>query len=340
MLYSIFSVQDHYPGCSRSVPQFYSEILAQAEWAERCGYDAFFVAEHHFHEYGVVPNPAVMLAAISQRTSRIRLGSAISAVTFHNPLTVAENYAMLDILSNGRLLFGVGSGYLPHEYAGYGIDSATKRERFDENLGIIERALRGQSIPVEGCGNTVSDVIINVLPSSAAGIPLYIAILRPEVAFHIGRQGRNFISVPYASVNSLDGIADMITDYGRGAREAGHQAGDAIFAMHALVADTDSAAREAAEPSFRRYVESRLYAREQTYDELVASGLGLFGSVATVARGVLQLQALGVRHLMLLQNFGLMPHESVRRSMEMFMTQVAPLVQEQIADLGSPLAES
>ena len=81
-------------------------MLEQARQAERLGYDTFWVAEHHFHEYGAVPNPAVFLAALSQ-TRRLRLGTAISILTFHNPLTVAENYALVDQLSQGRLSLGV-----------------------------------------------------------------------------------------------------------------------------------------------------------------------------------------------------------------------------------------
>ncbi len=140
---SIFSVQDHYPGRGRSIAQLYEQVLAQAEFAEAEGYDTFFVAEHHFHEYGVVPNPLIMLSAMSQRTRRIRLGTAISILTFHDPLTVAEGYAMVDVLSGGRLTLGVGSGYLKHEFEGYGIHPAEKRERFDENLAIVEKALAG-----------------------------------------------------------------------------------------------------------------------------------------------------------------------------------------------------
>src|SRR5436190_16431327 len=119
MRMSIFSVVDHYPSRERTVARLYAELIAQAELAEQLGYDTFWLAEHHFHEYGAVPNPAVMLSAIAQRTKTLKLGTAISILTFHNPLTVAESYAMVDVLSGGRLMYGVGSGYLGHEFAGY-----------------------------------------------------------------------------------------------------------------------------------------------------------------------------------------------------------------------------
>src|SRR5436305_15156772 len=109
MRYSIFSVNDHHPRLPRTVPQLYGQVMRQCELAELLGYDTFFCAEHHFHEYGVVPDPAVMLSALAQRTRRIRLGSAISILTFHDPRRVAETYSMAHLMSRRRRALCVGS---------------------------------------------------------------------------------------------------------------------------------------------------------------------------------------------------------------------------------------
>ena len=220
MRLSIFSVQDHYPDRPRTLPRLYEQVIAQAELAEQLGYDTFFVAEHHFHEYGAVPNPAVMLSTLAQRTKRLRLGSAISILTFHNPLTVAESYAMVDVLSGGRMVLGVGSGYLKHEFAGYQIDSAEKRERFDENLAILKRALRGERITFRGKFYTLDAVQINVLPMQQP-IPFYVAILNRVGAYHVGRQGNAIMCVPYASVDHFDEIGPMVAEFREGRAEAG-----------------------------------------------------------------------------------------------------------------------
>src|SRR5204862_1188536 len=129
MRYSIFSVNDHHPRLARTVPQLYGQVMRQCELAELLGYDTFFCAEHHFHEYGVVPDPAVMLSALAQRTRCIRLGSAISILTFHDPRRIAETYAMLDLMSGGRLVFGVGSGYLAPASVGCASDPKEQRAR-------------------------------------------------------------------------------------------------------------------------------------------------------------------------------------------------------------------
>ena len=112
MLLSAASISDHYPDRERTVPALYAEVLGQGILADELGYHALFLAEHHFHQYGAVPNPAVLLASLAQRTKQLRLGTSISVLPFRNPALVAEDYAMLDVLSNGRLELGVGSGYL------------------------------------------------------------------------------------------------------------------------------------------------------------------------------------------------------------------------------------
>src|SRR6185369_6874207 len=134
----------------RDTKEFYDELLEQAQLADELGFDSFWVAEHHFHPYGVIPRAAIWLAAASQRTRRIRLGAAVVVLPFEHPLRTAEDYAMVDLLSNGRLSIGVGSGYLNHEFGGFGISLAEKRERFDEALAIIRKAWSGERVAHEG----------------------------------------------------------------------------------------------------------------------------------------------------------------------------------------------
>jgi alkanesulfonate monooxygenase SsuD/methylene tetrahydromethanopterin reductase-like flavin-dependent oxidoreductase (luciferase family) len=332
MRLSIFSVQDHYPRASRTVPQLYGEIIAQAEHAEALGYDTFWVAEHHFHEYGAVPNPAVMLATLAQRTKTLKLGTAISILTFHNPLTVAETYAMVDVLSGGRLVYGVGSGYLAHEFAGYGIDPAEKRDRFDENLAAVQQLLSGARVTASGRYAHIDAVQLNVLPLQNP-VPVYVAILRKEAAYFVGKQGHNMLCVPYASLDSFDDIATLIAEFKRGRTESGQPATEnsAAVTLHTHVAESDAQARENAEGPFNLYVDTRLYARKSTYDDAMRNGLHLFGSVETITDKLFALHRMGVGHVMTLQNFGLMPQSLVQASMTRLMRDVLPRLRERVA---------
>jgi alkanesulfonate monooxygenase SsuD/methylene tetrahydromethanopterin reductase-like flavin-dependent oxidoreductase (luciferase family) len=335
MLMSIFSVQDHYPAGSRSVADFYGEIIAQAELADRVGCDTFWLAEHHFHEYGVVPNPAVMLAALAQRTTRLRLGTAISVLTFHHPLTVAESYAMVDVLSGGRLVYGVGSGYLPHEFAGYAIDPAEKRERFDENLSLVRRLLAGERVSSKGRFHCIDAVALNVR-SLQRDVPIYVAVLRREAAYFVGKQGSNLMCVPYASVESFADIGELVAEYRRGRVEHGLPTADedTVVTLHTHVADSDAQARRNAEAAFNLYVDTRLYAKKSTYDDAMRNGLHLFGSVETVTDKLVALHRMGVRHVSALQNFGMLAQPLVLESMERMMREVMPRVADRIGGSG------
>jgi alkanesulfonate monooxygenase SsuD/methylene tetrahydromethanopterin reductase-like flavin-dependent oxidoreductase (luciferase family) len=325
MKISVFSVMDHYPRNARSVPELYQEVTHQVILADELGYDTFFSAEHHFHEYGVVPNPAVLLASLASRTRRIRLGTAISVLAFRNPLEVAEDYAMLDVLSGGRLTLGVGSGYLKHEFAGYRIDQAEKRERFDEALVLLERLLKGERVTHDGRFNTLDAVRINVQPVQQE-VPLYVAILRKEAAYHVGRQGRRMMCVPYAALDSFEEIGEMIAAFHRGREDAGltdHRDAAAV-ALHTHVAGSDEEARRNAAEAFDLYVATRLYAKSAVYDDVIRTGLALFGSTETVSVKLRRLEQMGLDHVMTLQNFGGLSDELVQRSMRTLMADALP----------------
>jgi alkanesulfonate monooxygenase SsuD/methylene tetrahydromethanopterin reductase-like flavin-dependent oxidoreductase (luciferase family) len=240
---------------------------------------------------------------------------------------VAENYAMVDVLSGGRLVYGVGSGYLPHEFAGYAIDPAEKRDRFDENLAIVRRLLAGERVSAKSRFSHVDAVALNVQPLQKE-VPIYVAVLRREAAFHIGKQGNNLMCVPYASVDHFNEIGDLIGDYRRGRAEAGFAPSDddAVVTLHTHVAESDAAARRNAETAFNLYVDTRLYAKKSTYDDAMRNEVHLFGSVETVADKLVALHRMGVRHVSTLQNFGMLAQPLVRESMERMMREVMPKV--------------
>jgi alkanesulfonate monooxygenase SsuD/methylene tetrahydromethanopterin reductase-like flavin-dependent oxidoreductase (luciferase family) len=325
---SLFSVNDHYPGRPRTVAELYDEVLHQSEMAERLGYDTFFCAEHHFHEYGVVPDPAVMLTAIAQRTTRIRVGTAISILTFHDPRRVAETYTMVDLLSGGRLVLGVGSGYLPHEFVGYGKDPKEKRDRFNENLDIVRRLMAGETLVYSGRFSASEKVVLNVLPHQGRVPPIYVAVLAREGAYHVGRQTNRIFTVPYASCRNFDDIGTMLAEFRRGRADVGLPAADDdhVFTLHTYVAATDEEARAHAKAAYDLYVATRLYAAKHTYEDVIANGICLFGSVETVTRKLCRLHEMGIRHVATLHNFGGLDPALVERSMTLLAREVMPQV--------------
>ena len=333
MRYSIFSVNDHHPRLPRTVPQLYGQIIRQAELADELGYDTFFCAEHHFHEYGVVPDPAVMLAVISQRTRRVRLGTAISILTFHDPRRIAETYSELDTLTGGRLVFGVGSGYLAHEFVGYDRDPKEKRDRFNENLDIVQRLMAGETLSYSGRFSRSDKVVLNVRPHEGRVPPIYVAVLARDAAYHVGKQKNRLFTVPYASCKDFLDIGVMHTDFRRGQAEAGVAASDDdhVYTFHAYVARTEDEAREQAKAAYDLYVDTRLYAKKHTYEDILANGICLFGSVENVAAKLCRLHDMGIRHVATMHNFGALDAQLVERSMTLLAREVMPAVRARTA---------
>jgi alkanesulfonate monooxygenase SsuD/methylene tetrahydromethanopterin reductase-like flavin-dependent oxidoreductase (luciferase family) len=137
----------HYP--YDNDPQRYDTALAaqvyekhMEEWlaAERLGFDCIFLSEHHFTAYNLLPSPNVMLAALAARTERIRIGVMVNVVPFHEPLRLAEEAAMLDVLSHGRLEVGVGRGIDFQEVQKLGMDFDELRPRFQEGIELMLKA--------------------------------------------------------------------------------------------------------------------------------------------------------------------------------------------------------
>ena len=333
MRYSVFSVNDHHPRLARTVPELYQQVIHSCELAERLGFDTFFCAEHHFHEYGVVPDPAVMLSALAQRTRRIRLGTAISILTFHDPRRIAETYAMVDMMSGGRLVFGVGSGYLAHEFVGYGKDPKEKRDRFNENLEIVRRLMGGETLSYKGQYSTSEKVVLNVLPHEGRVPPIYVAVLAREAAYHVGKQKNRIFTVPYASCKDFADIGTMMAEYRKGRAEAGmpQDGDDHVFTLHTYVARSDEEAKQQAKAAYDLYVDTRLYAKKHVYEDIIVNGINLFGSVETVVTKMCQLHEMGIRHVATMHNFGALDPALVERSMTLFAREVMPQVESRIA---------
>jgi alkanesulfonate monooxygenase SsuD/methylene tetrahydromethanopterin reductase-like flavin-dependent oxidoreductase (luciferase family) len=329
---SILSVADHYPDGARSTGELYRAVIDQAVLAETLGYEACFVAEHHFHPYGAVPNPAVLLSSIAARTKRLRLGPAITVLPFRDPRTVAEDYALLDQLSGGRLILGVGSGYLKHEFAGFGRDPAEKRDRFDENLALVKRLLRGERVAHAGTFTTLDAVQLNVTPAQPE-MPIYIAALNKEAVYHIGRQGNGLLTIPYGTLENFEQIGALQEAFARGRAEANvppmpHGLAPHITTFHTYVAPSDAEAEMLVRDAFELYCRTRLYAKPWTYEQIRENGLALFGSIERVAEKLIALQRMGIEHVATMSNFGALSPARVTTSMRLMMEAVMPIVRK------------
>ncbi len=327
MKLGIFSVMDFHPEQQRSAAGFYREMIELAVNAEALGYDSAWVAEHHFANYGLCPSPAVLLAAIAQRTEKIRLGPAVCVLPFHDPVKVAEEYAVLDVVSDGRLDFSAGRGYLEHEYAGHSVDREESQARFDEALEVIELAWKGQPFEYTGRFHRYPRLAINTLPLQRPTPPITLAALSPTTYARIGAQGYHLVAVPYI-LEELSVLKGLLAGYTEQAQDNGHTSTHprVTVAFHMHVAATQAEAEARARPYIARYCETRAVGNTKTFDQLMQRRLIAVGDPQHVASILQQLASFGVERVLCLMNFGGMPFALVQDSLALTAREVMPLV--------------
>ena len=331
---SIFSVVDHYADGLRDKATLYRELIEQIVLADRLGFDTAWIAEHHFVDYGIVPNPAVLLAHLAARTTRIKLGPAVAVLPFRDPRLLAEDFAMLDQLSGGRAVLGVGSGYVAPEYAGFGLSFADKHQRFNESLAILRSLLAGNRVTYQGEYYQLNEVSLN-LPPIARDVPIRIATGRKEAVAEIGRQGDSLMFMAYTLCQRIDETGPVVDLFRCARAQAGHLPTGASVAvgLHTHVGTTDAAARASVLPAFDRYASTRVKAKRRSYDDALDAGVVLFGSPERVAARLIDLHHMGVDEVLTLGNFGLMDSAAVDESMHRLIHEVMPMVN---AELGLP----
>jgi len=311
-----FTVVDGYPDRPDGDAGRVTEVVRLAGAAEAAGLSSLWVAEHHFHLGGGCPSPPVLLAACGMSTQRIRLGSLVSVLPFHRPIDVAEEYALVDRLIGGRLNLGVGSGYLASEFAGFGVDPAEKRTRFDSALEFLRDAFAGRPVRVGGAGAPA--VTLNVRPLQQPHPPLWIAVQRREAIPHVARQRTSLALIPYATVDRPEELGEEIAEYRRAAPPGFR--GEVAVALHLYAGPRPQAARSA----LARYVRSRLEygspfleqkaqqrPQHATPEAIERSGLALFGTAEELVPRLEEFSRLGVDELLGIFDFGgLSPEEA------------------------------
>ena len=158
--------------------RIYHEAVEQIQYAEELGFDAVWLAEHHFTRFGIIPSAIPFATYVAAHTKTIRIGTGVSVLTFHNPIFMAEETAMLDVLSNGRLDFGVGRGQVVYEYNNFKVEYDSRTQRFQEIVDIILGLWSTPGFTYHGKYYTVDDMTIAPVPVQRPHPPMYLAVSR------------------------------------------------------------------------------------------------------------------------------------------------------------------
>ncbi|HEV8341917.1 MAG TPA: LLM class flavin-dependent oxidoreductase [Candidatus Binatia bacterium] len=211
------------PGLDGSVPEFYRKMFEQIEEMDRLELDHIWVTEHHFGHYGgTLPHPPTFMSAIARTTERIRLGVAVSVLPLHNPIEVAESYAMVDVVSNGRLDFGLGKGSELIEYKRSGVSFEEATGRMKEGTEIIRQAWSDEPVNFRGEFFHYDDVRVLPKPVQRPHPPLWVGCARSEDSFRwAGENGFNLMTLPYL-YKEPDLLPGLVRVYRAALARAGH----------------------------------------------------------------------------------------------------------------------
>ena len=297
---------DHANGADRL-----HSIVEQAAYGEELGFDSVWLAEHHFHSFGgILSSPPVIGAAIAQRTDKIRIGTAVTLLPYHNPLRIAEDYATLDCLSDGRLEFGIGHGFIKWESLTFGTPLQELRERFQENLAIILKAWSETKFTHEGRFYRYDGIEVLPRPVQRPYPTVWMGATSTEESFAFaGRSAFHLMLIPF--LHEIDELSTMVQAYkkarqaagydpatarviamyhiyvGESAAEAHATAEPALAAYHAAAAEARNLTQGIPEPeSYRTHDEHRAKMRKLTFNDLVGQNRVLVGSAAEVREKV------------------------------------------------------
>ncbi|WP_395710356.1 LLM class flavin-dependent oxidoreductase [Reyranella sp.] len=330
------------------------EILQDAvdktKIADQGGMGISWFAEHHFSNYGVCGSPLTMAAACAPQTRRIKLASGILVMPLYSPVRVAEEIAMVDSLSEGRLIVGVGTGYQPFEFDRFGVDLDESKVLFEEYMEVIEQGLTQEFIELEGKHFTLPRTHIGARPYRGKP-PIWVAGHSPEV--HKWAAQRNYPMIVIGRFEPSERVAAQRPYFEQLLISAGHDARMLQWGLlrHCCVTESKQEALEFAEnarwqlrvaSSLRRRREVQVghvimgdepMPNEASIDDILATQM-VGGVQHCIERGIEEIRRTGACHIALFFQIGDFSFAKSTRSLELFVTKVIPGIEKELGPLG------
>jgi alkanesulfonate monooxygenase SsuD/methylene tetrahydromethanopterin reductase-like flavin-dependent oxidoreductase (luciferase family) len=327
-----FGIFDHLDRGGRPMTELYEQRLAIAALYDRTGFYAYHLAEHHSTPLGMAPSPGMFLSAIAQRTKTLRFGPLVYLLPLYHPLRLAEEIAMLDHLSQGRLEVGIGRGRSPIELMLYGQDVDAAQSVYEETLAVLELAFKEERLSFTGKHFSFDNVPIELRPRQLPHPPFWYGVGTPDSAEEYGARGFNAVTLAKAepaavlakrfyAASSRGGFRDRLMGIcrfivvGETDREAEALAARAYPVWHQSFFEL-----------FYRYGQKPVQTTwAPSFAEMQASGLAFAGAPATVAKALrAQLEAVDANYLVGQFVFGDMSLAESRKSIALFAERVMP----------------
>jgi alkanesulfonate monooxygenase SsuD/methylene tetrahydromethanopterin reductase-like flavin-dependent oxidoreductase (luciferase family) len=350
--FGYFTLMDNPPayGARRRDPnRFFHEVMEEAVFAEQIGLHSVWLPEHHFGLFGCLGATATALGYLAARTSRIKLAPATIVLPCHHPIAVAEQFCTLDQVSGGRAVFSAGRGYDRREYEAFGIPFEESRERFDEGMLLVQKAMAEEDFTFHGKYYQVPEAV-TVLPRPVQRPhpPLYVAAFSRPTVEMAARHGFNVIFAPFAAAMMFGSLAEAAAEFRRLATAAGHPDSQVMCSYFFGLAD-DAAAEQRFKERVLFYLQSVTPAFPGDPDtapphiayfvdivrRLQAMSPGDLGERSVVTGDaerciahLKRVEAAGIAEVILYFNVGLYPHGETMRMMERFAREVMPAFRE------------
>jgi alkanesulfonate monooxygenase SsuD/methylene tetrahydromethanopterin reductase-like flavin-dependent oxidoreductase (luciferase family) len=328
--------------------ELFQKQLEEVELAERIGIDQIWFYEHHLQPTAPVPSPNLLIAAAARTTRHIRFASMVNILPFRNPLLVAEEAAMLDNLTGGRLDMGLGRGLRPPEFEAFDVEQEKSREMFLESFEVIRRVWADENFVHRGKYWTVRKDAPLAPPLVQRPHPPFLVTAQSEESLRWAAQ----YDIPFVQIDSMVEQAGRDAALYRGVQTAhGHKPQPRLYLMREIyVGEDDARARAEARPYLLQYWElwnrytqltrgGRLpdsydFWRRQapmlhamSFEEIIAHDMVLLGSPGTVAEAILRIASrLDLMGLAMIFKLGAMPYDMVERSMRLFGEEVVPRI--------------
>ncbi|MBM4438919.1 MAG: LLM class flavin-dependent oxidoreductase [Candidatus Rokubacteria bacterium] len=186
---------------SRRIPltEVYARAFARIDVMDRTGYDCVWLAEHHFSTYSVCPSINVMATHIAARTTNVRIGMAVSLAAFYNPLRLAEEVALVDVLSGGRVNWGAGRGFDRHEFEAFGVPPMESSDRFRECVEIVLAAWRNERVSYQGRYWSYDGIEVLPKPHQSPHPPVWLAATSPDSIRRAAEKGYDILQDPHST---------------------------------------------------------------------------------------------------------------------------------------------
>ena len=330
--------------------QIISETMREAQLCDELGMDMLWLAEHHFDGICAYVDPVTFAAALAASTKQIHIGFAVAQMSLHHPIRMAEQMALIDNISKGRLIVGLGRGtaFNVYDYQGYGIDPKEAYERLIEAEEIMIKAWTTENYEHKGKYWNLKLPMLRPRPYTKPHPAIVRACSGEEAMLGMAREGRPFLM----NIQSNEVTQYRMDLYRKTLRESGYD--EATVARNVdntwvwrniFVGETDAEAERIAMPAWKTQQEFREVMRKKVYAEqglmLKAEPVTparnqqqhsiLCGSPDTVAEALAEIDKIGVGGLILVFRLGPMPYEVAANSIELFMKKVAPQFQHKAA---------